>query len=96
MASDRRNMNILPRRTLNPSGFYSEEWDELQQKVDEWQVPDKQLRISQMVFCGGCLEIHPSGSGCISRSDTQHQGGGCSTWECGRDQKDGTDKYRPP
>ena len=34
-----------------------------------------------MVFCGRCLEIHPDDAGCISRSCTQHQGGGCSIWE---------------
>ena len=35
-----------------------------------------------MVFCGGCLEIHPDEAGCISRSCTQHQGGsGCSICE---------------
>ena len=38
-----------------------------QQEDDEWQVPDKWQRISQMVFHGGCLEIHPSDSGCMSR-----------------------------
>ena len=61
---------------------------------DKWQI------IAQMVFCGGCLEIHPYGSECISRSGTQHQGGECSTWECVGDKKGGTDnrsiKYPPP
>ena len=46
-------------RTQNPAGFYSEDWDELQQEDNEWQVPDKWQRISQMVFCGGCLEKYP-------------------------------------
>ena len=45
-------------------------------------VPDKWQRIAQIVFRGGYLEIYPSGSECISRSGTQHQGGGCRTWEC--------------
>ena len=61
------------KRTHNPAGFYSQEWGELQQEDDEWQVPDTLKRISQMVFCGGCLEIHPSDSGCLSRLDTQHE-----------------------
>ena len=38
------------RRTRNPAGFYSEDWDELQEEEDEWQMPDKWQRISQMVF----------------------------------------------
>ena len=42
-------------RTRIPAGFYSEDWDELQQEDYKWQVPDKWQRISQMVFCGGCL-----------------------------------------
>ena len=32
-------------RTQNPAGFYSEDWNELQQEDDEWQVPDKWQRI---------------------------------------------------
>ena len=72
----------VSRSTHNPAGFYSEEWDELQQEDDDWQVLDKCHRIAQMVFCGGCLEIHPSCSECISRSCTQHQGGRCSTCDC--------------
>ena len=50
-------------RTQNPAGFYSEDWDEFQQEEDEWQTPDKWQRISQMVFCGGCLEINPDEAG---------------------------------
>ena len=42
-------------RTRNPVEFYSEDWDELQQQDDKWQVPDKRQRISQMVFYGGFL-----------------------------------------
>ena len=37
MISDQRNVNILPqvfKRTHNPAGFYSEEWDELQKEDD--------------------------------------------------------------
>ena len=48
----------VSRRTQNPAGFYSgDNWDESKQE-DEWQMPDKWQRISQMVFCGGCLEIN--------------------------------------
>ena len=49
----------VSRRTQNPEGFYSEDWNEAQQPEDEWQMPDKWQRISQMVFRGGCLEINP-------------------------------------
>ena len=49
-------------------------------------------RISQMVFHGRCLEIHPYASGCISRSCTQHQGGRCRVFECWVDQKGRIDK----
>ena len=45
-----------------------------------------------MVYCGGCLKIHPSDSGCISRSNPQHQGGRVSVCESRGDQKGGTDK----
>ena len=65
-------------RTRNPAGFYPEDWDEFQQEEDEWQMPDKWQRISQLVFCPWCLEINPDVIGCISSSCTQHQGGGCS------------------
>ena len=64
----------------------------MQQEDNEWQVPDKWQRISQMVFRGGCLEIHPQASRCILRSCTQHQGGGCSTCECRVEQKGRIDK----
>ena len=68
-------------RTQNPAGLYLEDWDELQQEEYEWQAPHKWQRISQMVFCGGCLEIHPDEAGCISSSCTQHQAGRCSICE---------------
>ena len=45
-----------------------------------------------MVFHGRYLEIHPFGTEYISRSCTQHQGGGCSTWEGGEAQKGVLDK----
>ena len=41
----------VSQRIQNPEGFYSKDWDEGQQEEDEWQVPDKWQRISQMVFC---------------------------------------------
>ena len=68
----------VSRRIQNPEGFYSEDWNEVQQEEDKWQRPDKWQGISQMVFCGGCLEINPVEYGSISSSGTQHQGGGCS------------------
>ena len=55
-------------------------------------MPDKWQRISQLVFRGGYLDIHPSCSDCISRSCTQHQGGVCSAWEGGETQEGGRDK----
>ena len=68
----------VSRRIQNPEGIYSEDWNEVQQEEDEWQVPDKWQRILQMVFCGGGLEINPVGDGAISSLCTQHQAGGCS------------------
>ena len=69
---------MVSRRAQNSEGFYSEDWDESEQEEDEWQMPDKWQRVSQMVFCGGCLEINPEETGDISRSCDQHQGGVCS------------------
>ena len=54
----REHSPTVSRRTRNPAGFYSEDWDEIQQEDDEWQVPDKWQRISQKVFRGRCLEKH--------------------------------------
>ena len=88
----RENYPMASMRTCNPAGFYSEEWDKLQQEDDDWQVADKWQRIARIVFCSGCLEIHPSGSGYISRSCTQHQRGGCSTCDWWVDQKGRTNK----
>ena len=45
-----------------------------------------------MVFCGGCLEIHLYASTCISKSCTQHQGGGCSVCEFRVEQEGRVDK----
>ena len=47
------------KRTRNPEGFYSKNWNDEQQEEDEWKVPDKFQRISQMVFHNGFLERHP-------------------------------------
>ena len=67
----------VSRRACNPEGFYSKDWDGSKKEEDEWQIPDKWQRISQMVFLGGCPEINPEVIGDISRSCTQHQGGRC-------------------
>ena len=66
------------RRMWNPEGFYSKDWDDDQQEEDEWQVPDKFQRISQMVFRNGVLESHPEGDKVLSSHRVQHQRGGCS------------------
>ena len=65
-------------RTQNTGGFYSEDWNEVQQEEDEWQAPDKWQRILQMVFRGEGLKINPVGYRSMSSSCIQHQGGGCS------------------
>ena len=62
------------KRTRNPEGFYSENWDDDQQEGDEWQVPDKFQRISQMVFHNGVLERHSVVDGVLSSHRVQHQG----------------------
>ena len=31
----------VSRRTQNPEGFYSKDWDESKQEEDKWQTPDK-------------------------------------------------------
>ena len=66
------NSPTASRRKQNPEGFYSEDWNEVQQAPDKWQ------RILQMVFRAGGLDINPVGYRSISSSCTQHQGGGCS------------------
>ena len=63
-------------RKQNPEGFYSEDWNEVQQEEDEWQGPDKWQRISQIR--NEVLEIHPVGEAAISSLRTQQQGGRCS------------------
>ena len=70
----------VSRRTQHSEGFYSEDWNEVQQEEDEWQAPDKWQRILQMVFRGRSLEINPVGYGVISSFCTQHQGGRCSVF----------------
>ena len=49
------------RRTHNPEGFYSDDWNEVQREEEEWQAPDEWQRILQMVFHSGDLEINPVG-----------------------------------
>ena len=58
--------------------FYSEDWNEVQQEEDKWQVTDKWQRILQMVLPGGGLDINPVGYRSISSPRTQYQGGRCS------------------
>ena len=62
----------------NPEGFYSEDWDEEKQEKDEWQIPDKFQKISQMVFRNGILESPSVGDRVFSSHRVQHQGGRCS------------------
>ena len=50
----RENFPMVSRRTQNPEGFYSKDWDESKQEEDEWQIQDK------------CLEINPEVIGDIS------------------------------
>ena len=66
------------KRTRNPEGFYSEYWNDEQQEEDQWQIPDKFQRISQMVFRNEVLERHPVVNGVLSSHRVQHQWGGCS------------------
>ena len=55
-------------RTQNPERFYLEDWNEVQQKEDKWQGPDKWRRILQMVFHSGDQKINPVGCRFISSS----------------------------
>ena len=77
-AEKREHSPSTSKRTRNPEGFYSENWNDDKQEEDKWQVPDKFQRISQMVFCNGVLESHPVGDKVLSSHRVQHQGGGCS------------------
>ena len=38
------------RRAHDPERFYSEDWNEVQQEGEEWQLPDDLRRILKMVF----------------------------------------------
>ena len=49
-AEKQEHSRSVVKRTRNPEGFYSEYWDDEQQEEDQWQIPDKFQRISQMVF----------------------------------------------
>ena len=77
-AEKREHSPSIVKRTRNPEGFYSEYWDDEQQEEDQWQIPDKFQRISQMVFRNGVLERHPVADGVLSSHCVQHQGGRCS------------------
>ena len=81
LAEKREHSPTVSRRIQNPEGFYSEDWDEDKQEEDEWQIPDKFQKISQMVFPIGILESHPVGDGVLSSHRVKHQGGGCSILE---------------
>ena len=74
----RAHSPTVSHRIQNPERFYSKDWNEVKQEEDEWQVPDKWQRISQMVFCDGGHEINPVGGRAVSSLRSQHQGGGCS------------------
>ena len=80
-AEKREHSPTTSRRTQNPEGFYSEDWNEDQQEEDEWQVPDKFQKISQMVFRNGVLESHPVGDEVLSSHLVQHEGSGCSIFQ---------------
>ena len=49
----------IVKRTRNSEVFYSEYWDDEQQEEDQWQIPDKFKRISQIVFRNEALKRHP-------------------------------------
>ena len=63
-AEKREHSPAVKKRTHNPSGLYSEDWDKLQQVKENWQVPDKWQRISQMVFHGRVPDIDLDCTGC--------------------------------
>ena len=65
-AEKQEHSPTLSCRMGNPEGFYSEDWDEDKQEEDEWQIPDKFQKISQMVFRNGILESHLVGDGVLS------------------------------
>ena len=57
-AGKQEHSPTVSHRIQNPEEFYSEDWNENKQEEDEWQIPDKFQKISQMVFCNGILESH--------------------------------------
>ena len=46
MVEEREHSPLVQKRTCNPAVFNFEDWDELQQAEDDWQVLDKWQRIS--------------------------------------------------
>ena len=54
-------------RVQNPEGFYSEDWNKVQQEEDKWQAPEN---LMQMVFRERSLEINPAGGRAISSLHT--------------------------
>ena len=71
MADKQEHSTSIQVRTQKPDELYREDKGENQQEADDWQVPDKWQRISQMVFHSGVPDISLD----ISGSSTQHQGG---------------------
>ena len=80
-AEKREHSPTVSRRMQNPEGFYSEDWDEDKQEEDEWQIPDKFQKISQMVFRNGILESHLVGDRVLSSHSVQNQGVDVVDWK---------------
>ena len=59
--------------------FYLEDWNEVQQEKEEWQLPDEWQRILQMVLSSRDLEINPVGCG-LSQILYSSPRGGCSEY----------------
>ena len=51
-----------------------EDWNEVQQEEEEWQLPDEWRRILQMVFCCRDIEINPVGCGFILNTVLNNKG----------------------
>ena len=45
-----KHFPTVSRRTHNPTVFYSEEWDQLQQEDNEWQMLDKWQEFLRWCF----------------------------------------------
>ena len=83
-ADKREHSPTESRRIHHPQGFYAEECSEDQQEEDDWQIPDKFQRISNMVSLNGVQEVPLVNDGVLSSPSVQHQGGRCSVLDvCG-------------